>query len=200
MFKKKILALITFLIMIGTLLTGSLAAHAAPTIPALKQSAVFTIGSQTVTVDGTPYQMDVAPYIDSNGRTVIPVRYLAEVLGAYAVTWDPSNQTVDLGFDNPGHVDLTIGKSEIGYSGTEHPMDTAPVIVPPGRTMLPARFVAQAVGDAVSWDAANRTVTVTAPVQGTSQPQYDGGGPGGSMINDGGGNSTPGPGSGTTQL
>ena len=74
-------------------------------------------------------------------------------------------------------------------------MDTAPVIVPPGRTMLPARFVAQAVGDAVSWDAANRTVTVTAPAQGTGGYPYTIT----PMKNGGGGNSTPGPGSGTTQ-
>ncbi|MDA8335020.1 MAG: copper amine oxidase N-terminal domain-containing protein [Peptococcaceae bacterium] len=160
-----------------------------PAIPALTKSAVFTIGLKTVTVDGQVYQMDVAPYIDANGRTMVPVRYLADVLGAYAVNWDGKDQIVDLGFDNPGHVDLTIGEPEIGYNGSEDPMDTAPVIVPPGRTMLPARFVAQAVGDTVTWDAASQTVTVTSSDNANG---LNGVVPSGTMTNGGGGNTVPG--------
>ncbi|MDA8334866.1 MAG: copper amine oxidase N-terminal domain-containing protein [Peptococcaceae bacterium] len=42
-------------------------------------------------------------------------------------------------------------------------MDTAPQIVPRGRTELPARFVAQAFGYQVAWNAAARTVTISDP-------------------------------------
>jgi len=163
-----IMALVLFSMILATLATMTKADTL--TIPAMTKSAVFTIGSQTVTVDGQTYRMDVAPYIDANGRTQVPVRYLADALGAYSINWDAADQTVDLGFDNPGHVDLTIGRAEIGYANSEHPMDTAPVIIPPGRTMLPARFVAEAVGDVVTWDASKYTVTVTPPgyVNGTN--------------------------------
>ena len=47
-------------------------------------------------------------------------------------------------------------------------MDTTPVIVPPGRTMLPARFIAEALGDTVNWNSATQQVTITVPTPSTS--------------------------------
>ena len=32
-------------------------------------------------VNGTVYQMDAAPYINSDGRTMVPIRFVAEVMG-----------------------------------------------------------------------------------------------------------------------
>lgn len=57
-------------------------------VPGQKAMTV-TEGGQTRTVE-----MDVAPYINtSNGRTYLPIRYAAEVLG-YTVGWDGSSRTV----------------------------------------------------------------------------------------------------------
>jgi alpha-tubulin suppressor-like RCC1 family protein len=138
---------------------------AVPSVPAMAKSAVFTIGSKTVTVDGTPYQMDVAPYIDSAGRTQVPVRYLGDVLGMTAL-WNAKTQQVNLmGNSYNDNESLTIGSNQLDWTNETQngvtTMDTTPVIVPPGRTMLPARWVAQAAGYQVSWDAANQTVTVS---------------------------------------
>ena len=60
--------------------------------PALANStsAEFVIGlNQYFVNDQTPgTQMDAAPYIDaSSGRTLVPVRYLADALGA-TTNWD----------------------------------------------------------------------------------------------------------------
>lgn len=41
---------------------------------------IMPIGSKTCTVNGEPFQMDVAPYIE-NGRTMIPARYVSELFG-----------------------------------------------------------------------------------------------------------------------
>lgn len=41
---------------------------------------IMPIGSTTATVNGAPFQMDVAPYIE-NGRTMIPARYVSEWFG-----------------------------------------------------------------------------------------------------------------------
>lgn len=46
---------------------------------------VMTIGSKQAQVNGSPLEMDVAPYIE-NGRTYIPVRYMAEFFGQ-TVEW-----------------------------------------------------------------------------------------------------------------
>ena len=42
---------------------------------------VMTIGSNTYTIDGTAHTMDVAPYVNSDNRTMVPLRVLAESLG-----------------------------------------------------------------------------------------------------------------------
>ena len=41
----------------------------------------MTIGSTSYTVNGTPQTMDAEPYINSDNRTMVPLRFLAEALG-----------------------------------------------------------------------------------------------------------------------
>lgn len=41
----------------------------------------MTVGYNHYAVDGTVYQMDAAPYINSDGRTMVPIRFVAEVIG-----------------------------------------------------------------------------------------------------------------------
>ena len=53
-----------------------------------------------------------------------------------------------------------IGSTTLTVNGQTQTMDQAPVIRD-GRTYLPARYVAEAFGDNVSWDAASQTVTVS---------------------------------------
>lgn len=49
-------------------------------------------------------------------------------------------------------VQLTVGKVEVLRDGQPVPgVDVAPEVVPPGRTTLPARFVAEALGFKVKW-------------------------------------------------
>lgn len=48
------------------------------------------IGSNQYWIGGKYYTMDVAPYV-TNGRTMVPVYFIAEALG-YTVKWDPSTQ------------------------------------------------------------------------------------------------------------
>ncbi|MDO4280047.1 MAG: copper amine oxidase N-terminal domain-containing protein [Peptococcaceae bacterium] len=44
-------------------------------------TVVMTVGSTTYTIDGASKTMDVAPYVNSDGRTMIPLRVLAESFG-----------------------------------------------------------------------------------------------------------------------
>ena len=41
----------------------------------------MTVGYNHYAVDGTVYQMDATPYINGDGRTMVPIRFVAEVLG-----------------------------------------------------------------------------------------------------------------------
>jgi len=144
-------------------------------LPAIQQgnSVVFTIGSDIVTDNGTQYQIDVAPFIDNNGRTQVPVRYLADALGVTNIGYNSNTRLVSMLFgDNQTNIALTIGSNKMYVGNSTVTMDTVPVIVPPGRTMLPARFIAEALGDTVNWNSATQQVTITVPATSTSSNKY----------------------------
>jgi len=147
-----------------------LALFTTPALAASNTTVVFTIGSPTYTVNGQAQTMDVAPYIDSNGRTQVPVRYLAEAIGVSDsnIVWNPLLRMVTLAM-NGTTVRMVIGVPVITVGLDPQTMDTSPQIIPPGRTMLPARFVAQAFGYQVTWNASAQTVTITNVTQPVGQ-------------------------------
>ncbi|MCL0063520.1 copper amine oxidase N-terminal domain-containing protein, partial [Peptococcaceae bacterium] len=53
-----------------------------------------------------------------------------------------------------------IGSKTALRNGVEYPMDVSPQITPPGRTQLPARFVAEGLGYNVTWCSERRIVIV----------------------------------------
>ena len=53
----------------------------------------LTIGDKTMIINGVPFTMDVAPEIADPGGTMLPVRWVAQALGA-TIDWDPATQTV----------------------------------------------------------------------------------------------------------
>ncbi len=118
----------------------------------------FTIGESHYVMDGQVVNTDAAPFIE-NGRTYVPVRYLGDALGAY-VEWKGETRTVVL---TKGSVEvrLVIGSHTITVAGEGRVMDVAPLIRE-GRTFLPARYVAEAFGYQVGWNAEERMVTITA--------------------------------------
>ncbi|MGB4509091.1 MAG: copper amine oxidase N-terminal domain-containing protein, partial [Syntrophomonadaceae bacterium] len=113
------------------------------------------IGSDQVNV----VKMDAAPMI-SNDRTFVPVRFLGNALGVddNNIVWDNSSRTAILKGKN--ELKLTIGRKAITVNSQEKAIDVAPMIVDPGRTMLPARYVAEGLGFTVDWDDQNRLVVV----------------------------------------
>lgn len=116
----------------------------------------FKIGSNIYSVNGVSKVMDVAPYI-KNGRTYVPMRYAAEIIGA-EVVWDETAQTVTLTKGDTVVV-FTIGSTTYTVNGEAKTCDVAPEITN-SRTMLPARYVAEAFGGSVGWDAATQTVVI----------------------------------------
>jgi photosystem II stability/assembly factor-like uncharacterized protein len=125
---------------------------------------VMTIGLTSATIDGQTRNMEVAPFIDKQSdRTLVPVRFIAEALGAI-VEWDAVEQRVSLATAGgpgglPGLIDLYIGKRTARVNGQVFTIDVAPAIYA-GRTFVPARFVSESLGAEVTWDAAKRQVTI----------------------------------------
>ncbi len=103
------------------------------------------------------YFPDAQPFIDANGRTQTPARFIAEALGA-SVTWDGEARKATFEKDSNKLV-LFIDKKEYELNGVKKQMDTA-AIIKENRTFVPARYVAEAFGATVSWDGAIRTVYI----------------------------------------
>ena len=108
---------------------------------------------------------DAQPFIDSNGRTQTPARFIGEELGA-TVTWDGTAQKATFVKDNKKLI-LYIGKKEYELDGKKLQMDTA-AIIHEDRTFVPARYVAEAFGATVRWDSVIKTVYVD--INGSSVP------------------------------
>jgi hypothetical protein len=131
------------------------------TDPITKVTLVFTLDKSTVVMNGVTVPMETAPVIE-NGRTILPVRYIATPLGAQ-VLWDAKEQKVTL--IGSKKVELWIGKPMARVDGTDVLIDPANPKVTPrisgGRTMLPLRFISEVFGATILYDAKLRTVTVT---------------------------------------
>ena len=122
-----------------------------------KINAVFTLGSTTFTLNGEEQTMDVAPYA-KNGRTYLPMRYVAKALGIKdsGILWKAGTATF---ISANKVVSVKLGSTTMTLNGAPVPMDVAPEIVS-GRTMIPIKWIATAFDVNVTWDAATQQVTV----------------------------------------
>lgn len=119
---------------------------------AASPAAVFTVGDKKFVVDGTKNSMDVAPYIKED-RIYLPLRYFAGSLGIGDddIVWNKEHRYVEIN-RNGKVVKLTIDSDMLYVDNTAVQMDAAPEIIAPGRTMLPLRWVAEALDCDVYWD------------------------------------------------
>lgn len=118
---------------------------------------VVTIGSTTFFVDGVAETLPVAPYIDAQNRTMLPVSAIGRILGA-DVDWNAASRTV-LVTKGSDRVLLTIGSDTMVVNGMNIPMRSEAVITN-DRTFVPVRDLGVALGVTTEWDAATQTVTV----------------------------------------
>jgi len=122
-----------------------------------KGVAVFKIGDAKYTVNGVEQTMDAAAYIESD-RTFVPLRYVAYAAGVSAENILYANGKVTI-IKGDKVVQLTIGSNAMVINGITITMDVN-AVVKSGRTMLPVRWVSQALGCTVNYDATAQTVTV----------------------------------------
>ena len=114
-------------------------------------------GVINITIDGDAKIFDVMPVIE-NSITLVPMRGVFEALGA-EITWDEATQTVTAAKDNKTVV-IQIGSNAAKVNEEEVTLD-APAKVISDRTMVPARFVSDALGYSVNWNDTTKTVIIT---------------------------------------
>jgi hypothetical protein len=123
-------------------------------------------GRNQAVVNGESKALDVDPML-YGGRTMVPLRFIAESLGA-DVQWDPAEQKITIAGGEPAapaektqfDVILKIGRNQ-AFVNSEPKILDAPPMLYGGRTMVPLRFIAEALGADVQWDPAEQCVTIT---------------------------------------
>lgn len=120
----------------------------------------------TVHVDGKYVSADVDPYITA-GRTYLPLRAAAESMGA-AVEWDGATRSITVTKDSTV-IRCSVGSAAFTVNGTTRYSDAAPEIRD-GRTMLPIRPIAEALGGHLEWDGYTASVTIDTPAADAPAP------------------------------
>jgi hypothetical protein len=108
---------------------------------------VYNDGQQvSLTVNDEWVNSDQPPYIN-NGTTMVPIRFIVENLGAH-IDWDKTLNQVKISGSEQNQepsIILTIGSNTVILNGNQVILNT-PAVITNNRTMVPLRFVAQALG------------------------------------------------------
>lgn len=110
-----------------------------------------------VEVDGVMASYDGTPPEIRSGRVLVPVRGTFEQIGA-RVNWDPVQRVVTAEKDGRVLI-MKIGESTAVRGQEVLRLDVPPQIIE-GRTLIPLRFVSEALGAHVHWDGLERIVTI----------------------------------------
>ncbi len=102
-------------------------------------------------------QIETAPFT-VNGRTMVPVRVIAESFGAQ-VGWEEATQTVTVSAPEK-EIALVLGQSEALVNGQSVTLDAA-ATEKNGRTMVPLRFVAETLGYNVKYLPSAQQIYIT---------------------------------------
>lgn len=92
----------------------------------------------------------VVPFIAEGDRTLVPVRFISESLGI-DVSFDDATREITLA-GNGYVVKMTLDSAEYTVNGMKKTLDV-PAKSYNGRTMIPLRAMAEAIGKKVHWDS-----------------------------------------------
>ena len=113
------------------------------TVEGAGSTATMIMGSTTFVANGKVVTSDVAPFV-KDGRTFLPIRALGEALGA-EVSFDEATNVVTIKLDGKT-VTMTLGSAVMTVGDKVVTMDTAAYATAEGRTVVPVRFAAEALG------------------------------------------------------
>ncbi|MDD4029366.1 MAG: stalk domain-containing protein [Caldisericia bacterium] len=122
----------------------------------------FYIGLQEYFVNKKKILMDVAPVLLQN-RTCLPIVYVVQPLHG-TIQWFPETKKIVIQLEST-QIECWIGKSNAIVNGEDRWIDpdnheVVPVLLPPGRTFVPVRFVAESLGCEVLWNASLQEITI----------------------------------------
>lgn len=112
-----------------------------------------------VIVDGMKATFpDTEPFFDDADRTMVPVRFVSEKLGA-EVLWDNKAQIVTINYKGKV-ITMPVNSKVVTVDGVEQTLDTS-AILSEGRVVVPLRFVSETLDTIVKWDGSYNAITVS---------------------------------------
>lgn len=115
----------------------------------------FLIVEGNVSAQGKTTYLDGAQLVE--GRTMLPLRSIFETLGA-EVEWISSTKTV-IATKGSTKVVLKVNSKQAVINGQTKTLDVPAKLIN-GKTMVPVRFVSEALGAKVDWNAKKNEVTI----------------------------------------
>ncbi len=112
----------------------------------------------SVFVNGDPIAFNGVGPQEVNGRVLVPLRGVLEKLGAY-VDWDPAGQLVTAQRGDTS-INLHIGSTQARVNNQPVTLDV-PAEIYHGSTMVPLRFMSEALGADVRWEPTQYAVMIT---------------------------------------
>lgn len=109
-----------------------------------------------IMIDGELQYYDQPP-VNEAGTILVPMRGIFEKLGA-SVEWNEREQSIT-GKKGGTEVVLKLGSKEATLNRTSHTLDT-PVKLIGSTTMVPLRFIGEALGAKVEWDQLTQTAVI----------------------------------------
>jgi hypothetical protein len=125
----------------------------------LSFSMVAFAGDISVNVNGQPLAFQEKPIV-KNGRTLVPMREIFEILGA-ELNWDAGTKTITAKKDGT-EIKMQIGSKDITIGNETKTLDVEPQIIN-GRTMVPVRAISEALGTKVVYNEKNQIIVVITP-------------------------------------
>ena len=125
--------------------------------------------SITVTLDGTKVTFpDAQPFVDSRERTLVPIRFISETMGAN-VEWEDDTRTVVIQKEND-NIRYTIGQP-IAYLNDEILVFDSYGILKENRTFVPLRFIAEMLSCDVDWVESEKNVVIKSSGKAVKFPE-----------------------------
>lgn len=126
--------------------------------PGIDDIFILKIDSDKAFFNGEETKLDMGVPMIRDGRTMLPVRFVTEKLGA-KVNWIEEEKLVDIMYEGT-NVKFYIDNSQYMIGEKRLQFDTVPIIIG-DRTYIPARALAEAVDKNIYWNEENRIVVIS---------------------------------------
>ncbi|MGO4498605.1 stalk domain-containing protein [Paenibacillus sp. 2RAB27] len=156
--RMRVLALAGAVVLSNSLLSGGVVEAKSSDVSILAaNSAKAAYQKVKVTINGVDMIFKQQDALLINGATMVPMREIFEKLGA-EIGWNPQTQTVTATKDSTVIV-LQIGAKTATVNGKTVQLAKEATVIN-NATLVPLRFVSEALGATIKWDAATGTALI----------------------------------------